>query len=240
MRLAERGADRRCGYANTADRSAKRDLSSTKTDADCDDSYVYTSPVGTFAADAFGLHDVLGNVWEWTDVCGSYESAPNESWASRSGECAMGVGRGGSWRFSLWDVNFPYLLGVDERLNFVGLRVARTLDPEELAGTEAALVVPAPVPETGPAAEKELLDAVRVQLAAARSPQRAENIWKRILGAHKDLLGELRHVVVRVDLRAEKGIFQRIQAGPLVDAETANALCEKLRAREQGCLVVPP
>ena len=49
--------------------------------------------VGQYSANAFGLHDMHGNVWEWTASC--YTSALN---LPASKPCKVGVIRGGSWR----------------------------------------------------------------------------------------------------------------------------------------------
>lgn len=58
-----------------------------------------TTPVGSFAANAFGLHDMHGNVWEWTQDCWneSYAGAPSDGSARITGNCNRRVIRGGSW-----------------------------------------------------------------------------------------------------------------------------------------------
>ena len=99
---------------------------------DCGDGYEYTAPVGSFAANEFGLHDTAGNVWEWMQDCwnGSYEGAPADGSAWESGDCGRRVLRGGSWG------NEPRILrsanrnGDDpaNRGSSYGFRVARTLD----------------------------------------------------------------------------------------------------------------
>ena len=55
----------------------------------------------------------------------------------------------------------------------------------------------------------------KVQIAAFRSSGAADAGWQRLRAAHEDLLGGLTHAVVRADLGAEKGIYYRLQAGPL-------------------------
>jgi len=63
------------------------------------DRWENTSPAGSFPPNAFGLHDMLGNVWEWTGDCqnGSYGGAPNDGAAWTAGDCGLRVLRGGSW-----------------------------------------------------------------------------------------------------------------------------------------------
>ncbi len=89
-------------------------------------------PVGTRKPNAFGLYDMLGNVWERTEDCWTphYEEAPVNGAARLDGDCDFRVVRGGSW------VNWPRFLrpayrfryNITSRYEFVGLRVARSLD----------------------------------------------------------------------------------------------------------------
>ena len=87
-----------CKFANGADRTAKK-ARKTWVTASCTDGYLATAPAGSFQPNAFGLHDMLGNVWEWTADCyaNTYASTPRtEAAHSRSG-CKTYVTRGGSW-----------------------------------------------------------------------------------------------------------------------------------------------
>jgi len=92
--------DQSCAYANGADQTTKAQVPGWNYRiANCNDRYAYTAPVGSYRANAFGLYDMLGNVWEWTEDCWNenYNSAPTDGSAWTRGDCSRRVVRGGSW-----------------------------------------------------------------------------------------------------------------------------------------------
>jgi formylglycine-generating enzyme required for sulfatase activity len=89
-----------------------------------------TAPVGSFAPNAFGLYDMLGNVGQWTQDCyaDTYGDAPSDGGASMRGDCSRHVLRGGSW-FSVPRGIRSALRGsvpATIRSGAYGFRVART------------------------------------------------------------------------------------------------------------------
>ena len=92
-----------------------------------------TAPVGSFAANQFGLHDMHGNVWEWVEDClhRSYEGAPADgsAWIA-GGECSLRVIRGGSWHYDPDGARSASRRGMSiSPFDDVGFRVGRTLSP---------------------------------------------------------------------------------------------------------------
>ena len=92
-----------------------------------------TVPVGSFPPNAWGLHDVHGNVWEWVEDCwnDSYAGAPTDGSAWEKGDCSDRVLRGGSWDYEPWSLRSATRgwSSTGVRLNNSGFRVARTLTP---------------------------------------------------------------------------------------------------------------
>ena len=100
------------------------------------DRWVNTSPVGSFEGNPFGLHDLLGNVWEWVEDCwhGSYVGAPeNGSAWTTGGDCRSRIMRGGAWqsfpRFLRSALRQKIGLGIGSRSSKYGFRIARTPSP---------------------------------------------------------------------------------------------------------------
>ena len=79
----------------------------------------------------FGLHDMVGNVWEWVEDCyhDNYSGAPANGSAWTGGDCSRRVMRGGSWRDNPVFLRSAARarLSSDFRTNTLGFRVARTL-----------------------------------------------------------------------------------------------------------------
>ncbi len=63
------------------------------------DRWPFTSPVGSFPANPFGLYDVLGNVWQLVEDCRlpDYQHAPRDGSAARTSMCVVHVARGGCY-----------------------------------------------------------------------------------------------------------------------------------------------
>jgi formylglycine-generating enzyme required for sulfatase activity len=91
-----------------------------------------TVPVGSFLPNKFGLYEIVGNLWEWTEDCyhNSYEGAPSDGSAWISGVCSHRVVRGGAYNRSpeyLRSANRQRFTA-DSRIDVLGFRVGRTLD----------------------------------------------------------------------------------------------------------------
>lgn len=88
-----------CSFANGADKSASPGGSRWTNKMKCRDGYWFTAPVMSFKPNAYGLHDMLGNVREWTsDVWSEKHTARTSSLESNTtGDASNGVLRGGGW-----------------------------------------------------------------------------------------------------------------------------------------------
>jgi formylglycine-generating enzyme required for sulfatase activity len=121
-----------CANANVADLSAARRYPGWVAFA-CNDGYVFTAPVGSFKASAFGLNDMLGNVFQWTEDCWnpSYKGAPIDGSARGDGNCSEHELRGGSWFSSPGYVRADYRnhFATNYRTSSVGIRLARDITP---------------------------------------------------------------------------------------------------------------
>ena len=125
-----------CKFSNTYDLDAKdkrpADRAVRWAATECRDGFPEGSPVGSFPANAFGLYDMLGNVWEWNEDCSPklYAAKPDDGTAYQHEKlCDLRSTRGGSWqtRQSRHRATFRGRDPESRASHIFGFRVARDL-----------------------------------------------------------------------------------------------------------------
>lgn len=91
-----------------------------------------TAPVGQFTPTQWGIHDLFGNVWEWTEDCvnESYQNAPSNGSPWLKGDCDLKILRGGAFSSpaSNLAVHYRYWNLKTLKKNNYGFRVVRILN----------------------------------------------------------------------------------------------------------------
>jgi len=120
-----------CAHANGADARLRATVPAAGDwdAADCDDGHAHTAPAGSYPANAFGLHDMLGNAAEWTADCWNpdYRGAPADGRSRSDGDCWLRAVRGGAWDEGPAGLRAAYRVGspVVVRVYTRGFRVVR-------------------------------------------------------------------------------------------------------------------
>jgi formylglycine-generating enzyme required for sulfatase activity len=94
---------------------------------DCDDRSPFTSVVGRYGPNPYGLLDVIGNAWEWVEDCWS-QTLPVDTRPQTTAVCTDHRTRGGSWDDYPDDLRTAVRkrLAADTRRNDVGFRLVST------------------------------------------------------------------------------------------------------------------
>jgi len=115
-----------CEVGNVADATLAARFRQWET-VDCDDGYERTAPVGQFAPNAWGLHDVIGNVSEWTADCWQFAADGRSAGRAQDADCGSRTVRGGSWGSGADDASLAARNPAGRASDDRGLRLARDL-----------------------------------------------------------------------------------------------------------------
>lgn len=115
-----------CARVNGGDQDYAAEMPGDKSaNLGCSDGFAYTSPVGRFAPNPWGLHDMFGNAWQWTADC----FAPVIGTAPVGETCKTRSIRGGSWHNSVSTLRAAtrFSLPPTMRSSSIGFRVMRVI-----------------------------------------------------------------------------------------------------------------
>ena len=121
-----------CAYANAYDITTRERYPLAWTHMACRDGFAGVAPVGSLRPNAFGIHDMIGNVWEFAEDCAtrSHIGRPKDgrAWVWQGG-CTRRIQRGGGWITSIARIRPGYHgdANATHRFDFGGFRVARDL-----------------------------------------------------------------------------------------------------------------
>ena len=125
--------DEGCSYANGNGYESETVFWGKMTN--CNDGFIYTSPVGSYRPNAFGLNDMLGNVWVWMADCwhDSYAGAPDNESAWLEQSCSARVMRGGSFISNYTSIRAAarHKAETEKRFHNYGIRIARDITTED-------------------------------------------------------------------------------------------------------------
>ena len=121
-----------CLYTNGGDAEARAIAPSWERSGTCSDGFAYTAPAGHYGEEnAFGLLDMVGNVWEWTEDCyrGNLQDQPSNGTPFLEEACPKRVVRGGGWDYGPLYLRTSYRGAWNPEEGFAnfGFRIARDL-----------------------------------------------------------------------------------------------------------------
>ncbi len=95
------------------------------------DRWTYTAPSGSYAPNAFGIYDALGNAWQRVDDCWNptFDGAPTDGSVWRSGDCNLRTGHGGAFDAPAAVLRSAFRGKVPVNMHYAdgGFRIAREL-----------------------------------------------------------------------------------------------------------------
>ncbi|MBU2113003.1 MAG: SUMF1/EgtB/PvdO family nonheme iron enzyme [Gammaproteobacteria bacterium] len=121
-----------CAAGNVADETPLKNTNVWTNKVSCKDQYSFTAPVGQFQSNKYGFYDMVGNVMELTDDCynSSFDNAPSNGKAWRSGNCNVRVIRGGAFNYAAEYLRSAKRNTVNksERKIDIGFRLAHSIE----------------------------------------------------------------------------------------------------------------